>query len=575
VTTGQKVLVIGDDTRSFLGIVRSLGRKGIELHVAPFNFRSPALRSRYISQICELPFYMGDGTEWLDAIRTLIDRERYQLIIPCDERALLPLDRHRDLLEALCKLAIPDRASITTLFDKHNTRQLAASLGVRIPRGRLLRPDDTAEAVGRELGLPLAVKPRQSFSVDRLYARGSVKLVDDTAALASALETIEPERFLIEAFFPGHGRGVSVLAHDGKILQAFEHHRVHEFAAGSYYRKSAPFTPSLLDATGKIIAALRYTGVAMFEFRFDEATADWALLEVNARPWGSLPLALAAGVDFPYRWFKLLVDGQETPPVKYRENLFGRHFTGDIYYLVWAAAQKRRQPWQFIQFVARSAAEFTRILIGREVSDTFVWADPKPAFDEVAQLLAERMAHFADRMSFCVARRRRRSRALVAQVLGRPRGAAPEIVFVCHGNICRSPFAAALLRKTLAGSPVTLEISSAGMLPVEGRPSTDVAIETAREMGVDLTPHVSQFFSKAQLQRAALIIVFEPANIEQIRKRYNDIAAPIIRLGDLAEDKAAADIADPYGYDAATYRRAYRQIEAGLRGLMSLLPPRR
>ena len=134
-TTGQKVLVIGDDTRSFLGIVRSLGRKGIELHVAPFNFRSPALRSRYVSRICELPFYMGDGTEWLDAVRRLIDREKYQLIIPCDERALLPLDRHRGILETLCKLAIPDRASIATLFDKHNTRLLAEIARRADPQG--------------------------------------------------------------------------------------------------------------------------------------------------------------------------------------------------------------------------------------------------------------------------------------------------------------------------------------------------------------------------------------------------------------------------------------------------------
>ncbi len=571
-TTGQKVLVIGDDTRSFLGIVRSLGRKGIELHVAPFNFRSPALKSRYISRICDLPFYMGDGREWLDALRLLIGHEKYRLIIPCDERALLPLDRHREILESLCPLAIPDRASITALFDKHNTRELAASLGVHVPKGRLVRPGDSAEAVGREFGLPLAIKPRQSFSVDRLHARGSVKVIDDPASLGPALKAAEPERFILEAFFPGHGRGVSVLAHDGKVLQAFEHHRVHEFAAGSYYRKSAPFTPALLDATGKIVAALRYTGVAMFEFRFDEATAGWALLEVNARPWGSLPLALAAGVDFPFRWFKLLVEGQETPPVKYRENLYGRHFTGDVYYLVWAAAQKRHQPLQFLRFVAQSLAEFSRILIGREASDTFVWADPKPAFYEVAQLLAERAAHLANRVPWSAALRRRRSRALAAKILGRPGTAVPEIVFVCHGNICRSPFAAVLLGKNLHGSAAKLTVSSAGMLPVEGRPSTDVAIEMAREMSVDLTPHVSQFLSEALLKRAAIIVTFEAANTEQIRRRYPDISTPIIRLGDLAETSASGDIADPYGHDKATYRRTYEQIADGIKGLIRLLP---
>ena len=259
---------------------------------------------------------------------------------------------------------------------------------------------------------------------------------------------------------------------------------------------------------------------------------------------------------------------------RYRENLYGRRFTGDVYYLVWAAAQKRGHPLQLLRFIARTLGEFSRILVGREVSDTFTWADPRPALDEIAQLLAERVAHLADRMPSSVALRRRRNRALVARLLGRPRSAAPEIVFVCHGNICRSPFAAALLRKSFPGGTAKLVISSSGMLPVEGRPSTDIAIETAREMGVDLTSHVSQFLTAAQLKRATIIFTFEAANTEQIRRRYPEIATPIIRIGDLAlEEAASRDITDPYGHDAATYRRTYKQIEDGIKGLVRLLSP--
>src|SRR3954470_5483629 len=91
-----KILVLGDDTRSFLAIVRSLGRQGIEVHVAPNNFRSPALRSRYIAAVHEIPPWMEDGAEWLSAIQGLLHAEAYDLIIPCDERAILPLQRNRE-----------------------------------------------------------------------------------------------------------------------------------------------------------------------------------------------------------------------------------------------------------------------------------------------------------------------------------------------------------------------------------------------------------------------------------------------------------------------------------------------
>ena len=51
-----------------------------------------------------------------------------------------------------------------------------------------------------------------------------------------------------------------------------------------------------------------YTGVAMFEFKRNDS-GGWILLEVNARPWGSMPLPLSLGVDFPYRWYRLLTAG--------------------------------------------------------------------------------------------------------------------------------------------------------------------------------------------------------------------------------------------------------------------------
>jgi len=86
-----KVLVFGDDTRSFLAIVRSLGRRGVVVHAAPANFRSPALRSRYIARLHDVPPWMGDGAEWLAATTTLLQAERYDLVIPCSETALLPL----------------------------------------------------------------------------------------------------------------------------------------------------------------------------------------------------------------------------------------------------------------------------------------------------------------------------------------------------------------------------------------------------------------------------------------------------------------------------------------------------
>src|SRR5262249_13389558 len=67
-----KARVLGDDTRSFLAVVRSLGRQGISVHAAPADFRSYALRSRYIAAVHDVPPWMGDGTEWLSSMQSLL-----------------------------------------------------------------------------------------------------------------------------------------------------------------------------------------------------------------------------------------------------------------------------------------------------------------------------------------------------------------------------------------------------------------------------------------------------------------------------------------------------------------------
>ncbi|PPQ34554.1 carboxylate--amine ligase, partial [Rhodopila globiformis] len=383
--TAGKALVLGDDTRSFLATVRSLGRQGIAVHAAPDNFRSPALASRYITAVHELPPWMGDGADWLRAMETLLAAERFDLVIPCNETALLPLQRHRYRLAPLARLAIPDDHAIAALFDKHATRALAQQVGVPVAAGRLARPDDTAGSVAAEFGLPLVVKPRRSYALETLASRGKAQVVRDAAELARVLREVDPAETLLEQVFPGQGLGVSLLASQGRVLQAFEHHRVRELAGASYYRVSAPLTPALLRGCDAIVAALRYTGVAMFEFKCN-AQGGWILLEVNARPWGSLPLPVALGVDFPYRWYRLLVAGEATPAVNYPVGIYGRNLLPDLTASRKEAAALRLGRMAKARFMAGRGLELLRGVTGRERHDVLVRDDPGPGLAELRAL---------------------------------------------------------------------------------------------------------------------------------------------------------------------------------------------
>ena len=387
-TDRERVLVVGDDMRIFLAVVRSLGRAGKEVHAAPFDPRAPALRSRYIAKIHGFPRYSENPAAWLASVQDTLSAYRFDLVVPCCDRAIHPLHAHRDAL-AGHRLAIPPAEAMDLLFDKERTRRLSRDLGIPVAPGDRLRPGDTAAALAERFGLPLVLKPRSSYWLDRLDATDKVWIADTLPELEQALATIqEPARYLAEGYFDGVGIGVSVLAHDGAILQAFQHRRLRQGRGGSSsFRVSEAVHPELYAAAERICAHTRLTGVCMFEFRFNPHDRSWILLETNARFWGSSPLPISLGVDFPRFLFDLLVHGVEHPRAGYPAGVRSRNFVLDGYNLLAGLSRLRRNE------IGRWAAELGDFLAqpvrwasGQERSDSFDRDDPWPALSECAVL---------------------------------------------------------------------------------------------------------------------------------------------------------------------------------------------
>jgi protein-tyrosine-phosphatase/predicted ATP-grasp superfamily ATP-dependent carboligase len=564
-----KVLVLGDDTRSFLATVRSLGRRGLCVHVAPIDLRSPALRSRYVARIHRLPPYPVDRAKWVEAMHRLLTVESFDLVIPCDDRFVLPFDAHRDSFRTLTTVAIPSTAAITTLFNKEKTKALAASVGVNLAKTATLTECQTPQEAFDRLGSPVVVKPKSSYGLAELYSRARVRIVDTPEALSQVIAGTDPALFYFESFFQGSGVGLSVLADDGRIVLAFQHHRVHQAPEGgaSPYRVSAAVSPELTDACARMLGALSYTGVAMFEFRRNFATGAWILLEVNARPWGSMPLPVALGVDFPYAWYRLLVEKTPPPPQSYKAGIYGRNFILDLMYVRqileetpgYGAKLRVFGEWLF---------SFRTLLLGREHSDTLVVDDLRPGLVELAQSLGWLIMRILRDVPFNLQIRRWAARRALRAAI---RSAARDdrkfsIVFVCQGNICRSPFAALLLAQRVESDNKMVTVASAGTMPVEGRSSPENAIAAARGFGVDMASHRSQYASDSLIETASVLLVFDEINAAALRTRFLDVACPIIFLGALTSAKGDPwRIRDPVDGDRTTFERSFGVIERAVR----------
>src|SRR5256885_1919429 len=326
----EGVLVFGDDMRIFLAVFRSLGRAGKEVHAAPFDRHSPALKSKYISAEHHFPRYSEDPVAWRTSVLDVLQTYSFSLVVPCCDPAIIPLHVHRQDF-ADFQMAIPNPTAMSLLFDKERTRQLCAELAIPVVAGSRLDASDTAQQLIDRYGLPLVIKAAKSYSIDRLDSAGKVWIVEDRLELEKVLAALrEDSGHLVEGFFEGAGVGVSVLAENGIVLHAFQHRRLREGRGGSSsYRVSEPINEELHRACEKICERTNLTGVCMFEFRYNLNDRKWVLLETNARFWGSSPLPISLGVDFPRFLHDLLVHQVHHAPVKYAAGVRSRNLVLD------------------------------------------------------------------------------------------------------------------------------------------------------------------------------------------------------------------------------------------------------
>ena len=317
----SRVLLLGNDDRVLLAVARGLGRAKLDVHLAWCSPASAALKSRYVSTYHPLPPYCSQSFEWLDALNRLVQRQRFDLVIPCNDYAVIPLQTVRERLNPTTIWYLLNDEAFRIAFDKAETSMLAESLGINTPQEFLISADEVrelarrteiAEIEGQELRFPVYLKPRSSVTHTDVRNKRSARRIKTAIELADELRGECPsEGILVQEEFSGTGIGVEVLASDGEVLMQFQHRRLREtIDGGSTYRESIAEIPELTEATGKMIRSLNYTGVGMFEYRYCATTKKWVFLEINARFWGSLPLAIASGANFPLGLYQLLVKDQ-------------------------------------------------------------------------------------------------------------------------------------------------------------------------------------------------------------------------------------------------------------------------
>jgi protein-tyrosine phosphatase len=133
---------------------------------------------------------------------------------------------------------------------------------------------------------------------------------------------------------------------------------------------------------------------------------------------------------------------------------------------------------------------------------------------------------------------------------------------LCHGNICRSPFAEALILRRRPD----LVVSSAGLAAGEGAPADPAALRVAKEFGVDLSGHRSRAIDPASLAAADLVLVMEASQALALRERSPAAAQRTRLLGDFLHARPF-HIADPWGHPEEVFASTFARIASAVQRL--------
>jgi predicted ATP-grasp superfamily ATP-dependent carboligase/protein-tyrosine-phosphatase len=581
-------------------IARSLYRRGIPVIVSPVTDYEPPIPSRAIHRTVRLPNHRKEPAAYAEALIDLVRAEGIDMVIPTGDGAMAAVAQNYERLSALSHVGCPPPDIMEKVLDKNLTLEAANRCGIPSPATQPVADAAEAVAVAERLRFPLIAKPGVRKGASTFKVRYFRSLAE---VRASAEE--DPESWsgaLVQEYCPGVGVGIGVLMRDGAAVAMFQHRRLKElpYSGGvSVMAVAEAVNPDLGQASLALLRDIGWQGVAMVEYRFNPADGSYALMEVNGRYWGSLFTACRAGMDFPYYEWQLAHGEQPSIPATYKVGMRARWLTGDLLRLhdMLTSPPKGLEKPAKVKELVRFFTDFAPWVRGA----TWSFSDPKPAlqeFSEVALSLAKSDAKallrailpgwlvaqlntYRDlgslRKAFLAMQLRRLLR-LQPTRLGRRRRNTRAILFVCLGNVIRSPMSAEMLKGQLPPDKrAAMTITSAGVWqgldPARPRQSPDEVKEVAREYGVPLDGHRSQPVTAELVARHDLIFVMDYRNEATMVTRFPESRDKLFLLGACIDKVPLSEyeIPDPWGGEKADIHRAFDTIKARIAGLAERL----
>ncbi len=336
-------ILLDGDQRSTLAATRALGKKGITVRVGAVNKNSISSSSKYCSESFVYTSPYMDETSFINQIYSYVSNLENAILFPMtDMTTNIVLQNIRTELKNV-KIPFVNYEQFVAASDKCNLFKIAKIMGIPIPQtifsdNYLNETSMLTDVYG--INFPVVVKPARSVvRTDTGWMKTKVRHVSNRNEVINTITEMNliGNDYLIQERIEGSGIGIFCLVKNGDILCHFAHKRIREKPPSggvSVLCESIDAPINALESARKLLASLNWNGVAMVEFKWDNRDNLPKLMEINGRFWGSLQLAISAGVNFPYLLYSMAAGEKIDLPKEYTVGIKSRWELGDLDHLL-------------------------------------------------------------------------------------------------------------------------------------------------------------------------------------------------------------------------------------------------
>lgn len=363
-----------------LGVIRSLGRKGIKVFGVDYK-KDIGWYSRFVTPLlCPHPIKnRQEFIEWM--MVKFADAEFAMPAFITGDDFLHVLSEERENFKKFLRLNLPSKILLRAVADKYSQYMLAMEAGICMPGTWILDSNESLSKLQHHTHWPLIIKGRD-VNLWRTFYSGSIKgfVVNDYNELQEKVHKAFDSHVpvLVQEIILGpdsqHLKYCAYVSASGRTCAEFCLRKIRQwpvrFGVGAVVESI--HDDELLETGRKLFNAISYRGVGSAEFKRDMCDGRLKLIELNTRYWQQNALAEACGVNFAWINYQDLLGLAQQAVVNYKTGIKWVNRYMDLS--------------SFLTYHREGSLSFTdwrKSLRGKKVYADFSWDDPIPAFYEI------------------------------------------------------------------------------------------------------------------------------------------------------------------------------------------------